>query len=56
MAVIVGVIGLGPMGGNIARKLLEKEFKVVGYDLIPEKILALEDTGIEVAQDCIELA
>ena len=56
MAVIVGVIGLGPMGGNIARKLLEKEFNVVGYDLIPEKILALEDAGIEVAQDCIELA
>ena len=33
----VGVVGLGKMGGNIARKLIaSKEFKVYGYDVDPK--------------------
>ena len=49
MSVTVGVIGLGPMGGNIARNLLKEKFKVVGFDQIREQITALEDVGIEIA-------
>ena len=56
MAFTVGVIGLGPMGGNIARNLLEKQFKVVGYDQIPEQILALDDVGIEGGENCTDVA
>jgi len=56
MAFTVGVIGLGPMGGNIARNLLEKQFKVVGYDRIPEQISALDDVGIEGGENCTDLA
>ena len=56
MAVTVGVIGLGPMGGNIARNLLEKQFKVIGYDRIPEQITALDDVGIEGVGSCTEVA
>ena len=56
MSVIVGVIGLGPMGGNIARNLLKEKFKVVGFDQIREQITALEDVGLEIARDCTEVA
>ena len=56
MSVTVGVIGLGPMGGNIARNLLKEKFKVVGFDQIREQITALEDVGIEIARDCTEVA
>ena len=42
----VGVIGLGPMGGNIANNLLKKQFQVVGFDLQPDVTAALEKEGL----------
>lgn len=56
MAVTVGVIGLGPMGGNIARKLREKQFKVVGYDKKPECMADLDDVGVEAMTDSAAVA
>lgn len=38
MAISVGIIGLGAMGGNAAKRLVERGFSVVGYDANPERI------------------
>ena len=44
----IGVIGLGPMGGNIAGLLLQKQFKVVGFDINADCIKALDEFGLTV--------
>jgi L-threonate 2-dehydrogenase len=41
----VGVVGLGDMGGAIARSLLEWDHDVVGFDPDPAATRALEDAG-----------
>ena len=56
MTMTVGVIGLGPMGGNIARLLLERQFKVSGFDLNPDCMAALDDTGLDAAASVTEVA
>ena len=56
MTMTVGIIGLGPMGGNIARLLLEKQFKVSGFDLNPDCIAALDDTGLEALASVTDVA
>jgi len=56
MSKTVGIIGLGPMGGNIARLLLEKQFKVSGFDLNPDCIAALDDTGLNALSSVAEVA
>ena len=38
----IGIIGLGRMGANIARRLMKNGHKVVGYDANPE---AAESAG-----------
>jgi 3-hydroxyisobutyrate dehydrogenase-like beta-hydroxyacid dehydrogenase len=52
----VGVIGLGPMGGNIASNLLKKQFKVVGYDILTGTMDALADAGLEAMSSAEEVA
>ena len=47
----IGVIGLGPMGGNIARLLLKIQMRVAGYDIKPECMAALDDLGLNAAAD-----
>ena len=56
MTMTVGVIGLGPMGGNIARLLMEKQFKVSGFDLNPDCMAALDDPGLDAAASVTEVA
>jgi putative dehydrogenase len=41
----VGVVGLGIMGSAISANLLRAGFRVVGYDLLPERVRALEAGG-----------
>lgn len=41
----VGVIGLGNMGGAMARNLLEAGFDVIGLDIDEERIRAFESAG-----------
>ncbi len=43
----VGIVGLGKMGGNIARRLSEKGWTVVGYNRTPEITRKYEEEGIK---------
>ena len=56
MSLKVGVIGLGPMGGNIAGNLLKKGFDVIGYDIKPECMDALDGLGMERAKSATDVA
>ena len=51
----IGIIGLGKMGGNIARRLAEKGWKVVGYNRSPDVTKELEKEGILGAYSVKEL-
>ena len=52
----VGVIGLGIMGGAIARNLVERGWEVVGFDLSPERRDEAAATGVTLAPDVADLA
>jgi len=41
----LGMIGLGRMGGNMARRLLRGGHAVVGYNRAPEQVKALVEGG-----------
>ena len=56
MDITVGIVGLGPMGGNIARILLEKSFSVVGFDIKAERMKPLSEVGMVMTQSTIEVA
>ena len=43
----IGVVGLGRMGGSMARRLLESGFHVIGYDVSDGAVATLEDAGGE---------
>ncbi len=45
----LGFVGLGNMGGGMARNLLRAGFAVVVHDLDPRKVQALSEHGAEVA-------
>jgi len=42
----IGIIGLGKMGGNIARRLIDKEWKVIGYNRSIEVTKQMETEGL----------
>lgn len=46
----VAIVGLGLMGGNMAARLLDHEFTVVGYDVDDDAVAAAESMGVEVAE------
>jgi L-threonate 2-dehydrogenase len=52
----VGIIGLGIMGGAIARNLRDRGWRVVGFDIDKERRSALAADGIEIAPDVGSLA
>jgi L-threonate 2-dehydrogenase len=45
MSKVVGIIGLGIMGGAIAANLLERDWAVLGYDVLPERMEVLSTNG-----------
>ena len=45
----IGLIGLGIMGGAIAANLLNSGFRVVGFDVDPERCAALAGIGVDIA-------
>jgi 3-hydroxyisobutyrate dehydrogenase-like beta-hydroxyacid dehydrogenase len=54
----IGIIGLGLLGGAVARRLLEGGFAVAGFDLRPEARSALKAMGgraVESASDLLDL-
>ncbi len=42
----IGMIGLGKMGANISRRLIEKGWQVYGYNKTPEQTKSLEKEGL----------
>jgi 3-hydroxyisobutyrate dehydrogenase-like beta-hydroxyacid dehydrogenase len=46
----VGIIGLGIMGGAIARNLIERGWHVVGFDTDPAKCAELAEAGVAVVE------
>lgn len=56
MALTVGVIGLGIMGGAMASNLLKAGFRVIGYDLAPAARRALKREGGVAARSGADVA
>lgn len=51
----IGLIGLGKMGGNIARRLMEKGWKVYGYNKTFKKAKKMEKEGLIAVHSVKEL-
>ncbi|HWX63404.1 NAD(P)-dependent oxidoreductase [Bradyrhizobium sp.] len=47
----VGIIGLGIMGGAIARNLVDRGWRVVGFDVDSDRRTALAEDGVTIAED-----
>jgi len=56
MSLKIGVIGLGPMGGTIARNLLQKQFKVGGHDIDAARMADLDEFGLQALSSVSEVA
>ena len=56
MATRIGFIGLGMMGNPMVRRLLGAGYTVVGFDVVPEKVRALERQGMRPAGSAREVA
>lgn len=52
----IGIVGLGRMGANIARRLMRDGHRCVVYDVNPEAAAELAGEGAEPAADLAELA
>jgi 3-hydroxyisobutyrate dehydrogenase-like beta-hydroxyacid dehydrogenase len=52
----VGIVGLGIMGGALAKSLLADGWRVLGYDIDPARRRSLAKVGIEIASDGAHLA
>ena len=53
---VVGVVGLGIMGGAIARNLAADDWRVVGFDIDTQRRAELAGHGVEIARDIGALA
>ncbi len=51
----IGFIGLGEMGGPMARNLMLAGYAVIGFDLDTERLAALVDTGIETGRSIADV-
>jgi len=47
----IGMIGLGKMGANMSRRLMNDDHEVVGFDLDPEAVEELQDDGADGATE-----
>jgi 3-hydroxyisobutyrate dehydrogenase len=56
MEKLVGIVGIGIMGGAMARNLLKDGFRVVGFDLSPAAMAAFVQAGGEAAGSPREVA
>jgi 6-phosphogluconate dehydrogenase len=52
----LGIVGLGRMGANMARRLMRDGHRCVVYDVDPAAISALQDEGAEAAEALSDLA
>jgi 3-hydroxyisobutyrate dehydrogenase/glyoxylate/succinic semialdehyde reductase len=51
----VGIIGLGIMGGAIARNLVERGWRVIGFDVNPERSAELAHAKVLIANNVAQL-
>ncbi len=51
----IGIVGLGKMGAGLARNLLDKKWRVVGYNRTTQVALDMEKDGLEAAKTLEEL-
>lgn len=52
----VGQVGLGQMGGSLAKHLIDSDFDVIGFDISEEACADLADYGGEIADSNADLA
>src|SRR5690606_34303252 len=52
----IAFVGLGAMGLPMARNLVQKQFRVVGYDVRPQAVEALAEAGGHGAKSAREAA
>jgi L-threonate 2-dehydrogenase len=52
----VGVIGLGIMGGSIAKNLAAAGWQVIGFDIAKERCAEAKTAGVEIAKDVAAVA
>jgi 3-hydroxyisobutyrate dehydrogenase/glyoxylate/succinic semialdehyde reductase len=52
----VGIVGLGIMGGAIARNLIDREWRVIGFDIDAARRSELTLAGVTIAEDVGQLA
>ena len=52
----VGIVGLGIMGGSFAQNLVAAGWRVIGFDIAPERRRAMVRAGVEIAADAGEVA
>jgi 3-hydroxyisobutyrate dehydrogenase/glyoxylate/succinic semialdehyde reductase len=53
---MVGIIGLGIMGGAISRNLVDREWRVIGYDTDAARRAELAQAGVTIADDTGQVA
>jgi 3-hydroxyisobutyrate dehydrogenase-like beta-hydroxyacid dehydrogenase len=53
---LVGIIGLGIMGGAIARNLIKSGYRIVGHDIDPAKRKEMGAAGVEMADGAAAVA
>ena len=53
---LAGIIGLGIMGGAIARNLVERGWAIAGFDIDRAKCDALASAGVEIAASAADVA
>jgi len=56
VSAVIGFVGLGIMGGQMASNLLDAGFEVIGFDLVPEALERLSTTGGRVASSAGQAA
>src|SRR5882672_1570861 len=56
MTKTVGIVGLGIMGGAIGPNLVERGWRVIGFDTDAARCAELALTGVTIASDAAEVA
>lgn len=51
----IGFIGLGEMGGPMARNLLKAGYRVIGYDLDPDRLSRIVEVGASPGEDVADV-
>ncbi len=52
----VGIVGVGLLGGAVAGVLLRSGYAVLGYDVVPDRLRALESQGGKAARSAADVA